>query len=406
MPSNFDFLRTSRPEFHESATEAERSVHPSPRGACVVARYCLEQAVIWLYDHDRDLRRPLGDKLADPDLRAASSRTSRPASTRVQLVHKLGNAAAHRNQRLTATDAQRSVAALHAFLFWLAKFYGKRRPPLPPPVFRPELLARPAGKGVDLTPEQLAALEKKLADRDAELAASRQSLTAELARAEAREKELKSSPRTSAAAQAELREREQKLGDNVVALDAAERAAQAKAAELGPRGRARRRPRRGRGPARPPRGRAQAVATVRAQRVAADPLTFDEAETRAQLIDTAARGRLARRQTRSTGGPRQARRRQHPAAPTTCSGRHDGRPLAVIEAKKTSATPSAARPRPSATPTRSSASTAAARSSSTTNGHKIFLWDDARGYPPRDHRRLLHARRGRDPDRPPARSAR
>ena len=46
MPSNFDFLRTSRPEFHESAIEAERSVYSSPRGACVVARCCLEHAVL------------------------------------------------------------------------------------------------------------------------------------------------------------------------------------------------------------------------------------------------------------------------------------------------------------------------------------------------------------------------
>ena len=170
MPSNFDFLRTSRPEFHESATEAERTVHPSPRGACVVARYCLEQAVIWLYDHDDGLRKPLGDNLAqllyEPSF---TQNLARGLDVKVQLVHKLGNQAAHRTQKLTAADAQKSVAALHGFLYWLAKYYGDETTKLPPQVFRPELLPKPEKKGADLTPEQLAALEKKLADRDAKI---------------------------------------------------------------------------------------------------------------------------------------------------------------------------------------------------------------------------------------------
>jgi type I restriction enzyme R subunit len=188
MPSNFDFLRTSRPEFYESATEAERTVHPSPRGACVVARYCLEQAVLWLYDHDDGLRRPLGDNLAtllyEPSF---TQNLARGLDVKVQLVHKLGNNAAHRTQKLTAADAQKSVAALHGFLYWLAKYYADDAASVPPQVFRPELLPRPAGKGADLTPEQLAALEKKLAERDAELAAHRQSLAAELTRADGAE---------------------------------------------------------------------------------------------------------------------------------------------------------------------------------------------------------------------------
>ncbi len=235
MASNFDFLRTSRPEFHESATEAERTVYPSPRGACVVARYCLEQAVIWLYAHDDGLRRPLGDNLATLIYESSFTQNlARGLDVKVQLVHRLGNNAAHKSHKLTVTDAQNAVAALHSFLFWLAKFYGPEGRPLPPQaqVFRPELLPRLDGKGVDLTPEQLAVLEKKLAERDAQLAANQQTLAAQLARAEARELELQKLMEDLNAAQAELREREQKLGDNVVALDAAERAAQAKAAEL------------------------------------------------------------------------------------------------------------------------------------------------------------------------------
>jgi type I restriction enzyme S subunit len=49
------------------------TVHPSPRGACVVARYCLEHAVLWVYDHDGDLRRPLNDSLATSSSTSAAS---------------------------------------------------------------------------------------------------------------------------------------------------------------------------------------------------------------------------------------------------------------------------------------------------------------------------------------------
>lgn len=385
MPSNFDFLRTSRPEFHVDATEAERTVHQSPRGACVVARYCLEQAVLWLYDHDRDLRRPLGDNLATLIYERSFLDNLAPGlEISLRVVHKLGNDAAHRNQRLTANDAQRSVAALHAFLYWFAKFYGKDGPPLPPLVFRPELLPRPAGKGIDLTPEQLAVLEKKLADRDAELAAHRQSLTAELARAETREKDLRKLAEDLTAAEAQLRDREQKLGDNVVALNAAERAAQAKAAELQAREAELATVRAEIDVLRQQReAERERVATVRAERVAADPLTFDEAETRVYLIDL---------RLREAGWPVDSDTvREIPLKLADGStGRADyvfwsvdGLPLAVIEAKKTSA--DAERGKTQAERYADALERQHGRRPVIfyTNGHKIFLWDDARGYPPR-----------------------
>jgi type I restriction enzyme R subunit len=387
MPSNFDFLRTSRPEFHESATEAERTVHASPRGACVVARYCLEQAVIWVYSHDEDLRRPLGDNLAtliyEPSF---VENLARGLDLKVQLVHKLGNTAAHRNQKLTAADAQKSVAALHSFLFWLAKYYGPDDRPLPPQaqVFRPELLPRPAGKGVDLTPEQLAALEKKLAERDTQLAAHQQSLTAELARAEAREAELQKlaeaarrrpgrAPR--ARAEARRQRRRPRRGRARRPGRAAELAA--REAELAA----------ARGEADSLRERVAAdrkrIAAVRAERVAADPLTFDEAETRAQLIDV---------MLREAGWPvEQDGVREVPVKLADGStGFADyvfwsasGLPLAVIEAKKTSVDATRGKNQAEAYADALERKHGQRPVLFYTNGHKIFLWDDARGYPPR-----------------------
>lgn len=388
MASNFDFLRTSRPEFHESATEAERSVYPSPRGACVVARCCLEHAVLWVYDHDGDLRKPLNESLANLIYEQSFVENLAPGlAASVQLIHKQGNTAAHRaNQKVTPTHAQNSVKALHSFLFWLAKSYGPDDRPIPPQAkdFRPELLPRPAGKGIDLTPEQLAALEKKLVERDAQLAAHQETLTAQLARAEARELELQKVTEALNAAQAELREREQKLGDNVVAFDVAQRAAQAKAAELLAR---EAELAAARTLADDLRERLAAdrkqVAAVRAERVAADPLTFDEAETRAQLIDV---------MLREAGWPvdQDGVREVAVKLADGSTGFADyvfwsaaGLPLAVIEAKKASV--DAARGKNQA----EAYADALERKHGQrpvlfyTNGHKIFMWDDARGYPPR-----------------------
>jgi type I restriction enzyme R subunit len=388
MPSNFDFLRTSRPEFYESATEAERTVHPSPRGACVVARYCLEQAVLWLYDHDDGLRRPLGDNLAtllyEPSF---TQNLARGLDVKVRLVHKLGNNAAHRTQKLTAADAQKSVAALHGFLYWLAKYYGDDATTLSPQVFRPELLPRPAGKGADLTPEQLAALEKKLAERDAELAAHRQSLAAELTRAEERERDLQKAAAELAAAQAELREREQKLGDNVVALDAAERAAQAHAAALQAREAELAAARREVDALREQQAaERRRFAARRAERVAAEPFAVDprdEAETRAQLIDVLLReagwpvGQVGTFEVPVTFADGSAGKADY------VFGDSSNRPLIVVEAK--ASTVDAERGKTQAERYADALERQHGRRPVVfyTNGHTIYLWDDARGYPPR-----------------------
>jgi type I restriction enzyme R subunit len=388
MTSNFDFLRTSRPEFYESATEAERTVHPSPRGACLVARHCLEQAVHWLYDHDDSLRRPLSDNLAALLYeRSFTENLDRGIEDKIQIVHKLGNNAAHRNHKLTAADAQRSVAALHGFLYWLARYYGPDDRPVPSQVFRPELLPRPAGKGADLTPEQLAALEKKLAERDAQLAAHQQTLSSELARAEARERELQAAIADLAAAQAELRARDERLGDNVVALDAAERAAQAQAAALQAREAELIETRRQLDALREQQAaERKEVAARRAERAAVDPFVADprdEAETRAQLIDIMLReagwpvgqeGTYEVPVTLADGSP---------GAADYVFWADDGQPLIVVEVKKTSV--DAARGKNQA----ERYADALERQHGQrpvlfyTNGHDIFLWDDARGYPPR-----------------------
>lgn len=55
--SNFQFLHPLKP-LPEPARGADQLVHSDSRASCMRARFALEQAVHWLYGHDRDLRMP------------------------------------------------------------------------------------------------------------------------------------------------------------------------------------------------------------------------------------------------------------------------------------------------------------------------------------------------------------
>ncbi|MBD2034553.1 DEAD/DEAH box helicase family protein [Leptolyngbya sp. FACHB-321] len=64
MASNFDFLSDRYPKLFEHASHAERLVHTAPRASCFYARFTLEQAVHWLYANDAYLQLPYENNLA------------------------------------------------------------------------------------------------------------------------------------------------------------------------------------------------------------------------------------------------------------------------------------------------------------------------------------------------------
>jgi len=61
MASNFDFLTPRFSKLHEHATHAESLIHSAPRASCFYARFTLEQAVHWLYKNDTYLQLPYRD---------------------------------------------------------------------------------------------------------------------------------------------------------------------------------------------------------------------------------------------------------------------------------------------------------------------------------------------------------
>ncbi|WP_320176133.1 DEAD/DEAH box helicase family protein [Maridesulfovibrio sp.] len=63
MKSNFTFLKSQWPELYSAAREAESQVKSAPRSCLFSCRYTLEQATHWLYDHDEYLKKPYAENL-------------------------------------------------------------------------------------------------------------------------------------------------------------------------------------------------------------------------------------------------------------------------------------------------------------------------------------------------------
>lgn len=62
--SNFAFLKTEWPELHASARKVESLVHTDTRTCCFYARRTLEMTVDWLYQNDAELKRPYENHLS------------------------------------------------------------------------------------------------------------------------------------------------------------------------------------------------------------------------------------------------------------------------------------------------------------------------------------------------------
>lgn len=125
--SQFAFLKPEFPELFNHVAKAEQLALSDPRGACFWARLTLETAVNWLYLHERSLKRPYARELAA--LIAEPSLTQLIGSSLVTKAHYVknqGNRAAHDSGRqLTAQDAAATLAELFHLTYWLARTYAK-----------------------------------------------------------------------------------------------------------------------------------------------------------------------------------------------------------------------------------------------------------------------------------------
>ena len=135
--SNFAFLRAEWPELLGEAARAERNGVADPRASCFYARRALELAVTWLYEADRSLQQPYRDDL--------SARLFEPTfralvgndiQTKADLIRRQGNAAVHKTRPVTPNDSLPVLGQLFQVLYWLARKYSRDPANLPASALR------------------------------------------------------------------------------------------------------------------------------------------------------------------------------------------------------------------------------------------------------------------------------
>ena len=124
--SNFTFLQLQFPTLHSAAVDAERYIEGDPRVACVYARRAVEVWVGWVYEYDKALSRSYdGDNLA-----ALLGRYDFQRAVRTEIVdkahriRKIGNLAVHSGQPISQRDALQTVKELFQMMRWHANRYG------------------------------------------------------------------------------------------------------------------------------------------------------------------------------------------------------------------------------------------------------------------------------------------
>ncbi|MBV9025012.1 MAG: DEAD/DEAH box helicase family protein [Streptomycetaceae bacterium] len=339
--SNFRFLQAEWPDLYGEAVHAERLAHVDPRASAFYARRTLELTLTWLFEADETLKSPyrndLAARIAEPTLVKAAGPAIR---AKMDVIRRHGNIAVHRKTPVTPKDAVRTVAELFHVMYWLAHTYTRDQAHRPAPVlaFDASLIPRPIPAEARVAKQaELKAQAEKHAAQDA--------------------------------ARAAARKQNQDLDTEI-----AETRAQIKAAKA-------------------------------ANETHPDTHDYNEAETRALIID------LLLKEAGWTLDQTQDREYPVTGLPTsaTPSGKgkvdyvlwdDDGKPLAVVEAKRTTRDPKQGQHQAKLYANALEAQFKQRPVIFYTNGYHTHLWDD-RAYPPRsvqgfytkDELRLLIQRR-------------
>jgi type I restriction enzyme R subunit len=339
MQSNFGFLQLEYRELFEPAAGAEQLVHSDPRACCMRTRHALEQAVHWLYTHDRDLRMPYDNSLGVLLTQPAFEKLLPPhIHDKARLIQRLGNQAVHGNGRVGHLDALRLVRELFHVMFWLARTYTRASDPKTITAewddkCVPQLVR--ADEAVRFTRDELKKQE----------ATFRECIEAQHAEIEAREARI-------AETAASLAEREALLAEvNAELARVREEVAKAKATSF----------------------------------LVPDTHDYDEAETRRLFIDV-----LLREAGWEVGGNASAEVPVSGMGGGSGDGFADyvlwganGKPLAVVEAKKSLADPEVGRQQARRYADGLEKAHGQRPLIYYTNGHATWLWDDRRA-PPRE----------------------
>ncbi|MCG7495201.1 DEAD/DEAH box helicase family protein [Thalassobius sp. Cn5-15] len=131
--SQFRFLEAEFTQLFELSGKAETAALSDPRGSCFWARLTLETAMKWLYRRDPALRKPynatLAALIAEPSLAAL---TGPGIVTKARYIKDQGNRAAHDSgKKISSQDAASTVRELFHVCYWIARTYSQGAKPDP-----------------------------------------------------------------------------------------------------------------------------------------------------------------------------------------------------------------------------------------------------------------------------------
>jgi type I restriction enzyme R subunit len=125
--SNFNFL-TEWPELQEHAKQAEAVMNADPRSSCFYSRYTLERLVHWMYEFDPWLARskPKYDTTLNTLINESEFRRSLGSTLlfpKIKAVQKAGNNAVHSERKVSQLESTQSLKELHHILYWFYSTY-------------------------------------------------------------------------------------------------------------------------------------------------------------------------------------------------------------------------------------------------------------------------------------------
>ncbi len=126
MDSQYSLIAGQWPELHEEAARVERFALSDPRTACFYARRTIELLVEWIYANDSQLQRPWGEPSLSQLIHVSDFRqlVGPQLLSRFKLLKDLGNEAVHRAQPIPPKSAVLAAVELFQVLRWLALTYG------------------------------------------------------------------------------------------------------------------------------------------------------------------------------------------------------------------------------------------------------------------------------------------
>ncbi|MBX9918119.1 MAG: DEAD/DEAH box helicase family protein [Nitrosomonas sp.] len=175
-PSNFDFLADHWTFLLDSACQAESYALRDPRTAAIYARRTLELSLRWLFANDTALKTPYEKSLAAMIHEPTFANAIRQGLFHdIKFIHRLGNVAAHGDQSISSEESLKAAMALHSFLGWLARVYTRGN--ITPQPFQADWLSQVEAQAPPFTAQQLEQIQQELAAKDAAAAVAHDKLT-------------------------------------------------------------------------------------------------------------------------------------------------------------------------------------------------------------------------------------